>query len=175
MITDRFQPFRPCIASVETEEDSSSFSMDTPTLTSPPRPAGERATLTAFCASRPAPEEVEGVLKVLGFRLVFFLPADEANASMSDFLPPLPAQYHFEDEVGTCVVYLAGVDALCLADDEDDPKERTPHRYPPHASRFWLIPGGRDLVARRVRGPLAVTWALRWQELSEEEHIEEAA
>lgn len=144
-------------------------------LTGVSRSTGEPQTLTAFCASCPEPAEVERLLQDLGFHLAFFLPADKANASMSDYLPPLAAQYHFEDEIGTSVAYLAGVDAACLADDKDDPEEPVRYRYPPHASRFWLIAGGRELVVWRVRDALAVRWNLRWLELNVVEPVEEAA
>jgi hypothetical protein len=135
----------------------------------------EPKTLTAFCASCPEPIAVERVLKALGFRLVFFLPADITNASLIENLPPLPAQYHFEDEVGTAVAYLAGIDSPSLADDEDDPEERANYRYPPHASRFWLTAGGRELVVRRVRDALAAKWNLHWLDLDAAESVEDAA
>lgn len=135
----------------------------------------EPKTLTAFCLSRPEPEEVEKVLQNLGFHLSFFLAADETGTPANSNLPPLPAQYHFEDEVGTYVTYLAGVDAPCLADDEDDPEEYTRYRYPPHASRFWLIPGGHELVTFRVRDTLAALWMLSWLELSEDQPAHKAA
>src|SRR5437879_2061202 len=88
-------------------------------------PTEEPKTLTAFCANRPEPEEVEKVIRGLGFHLSFFPAADEADTSTNGNLPPLPAQYHFEDEIGTYMVYLAGVDTPGLADDEDDPGEHT--------------------------------------------------
>ena len=136
---------------------------------------GEPKTLTAFCASCPEPEEVEKALQNLGFHLSFSLAADEDDASTNGNLPPLPTQYHFEDEVGTYVIYLAGVDVPCLADDEDVPEAHTTYRYPLHASRFWLTPGGHVLVAFRVRDTLADLWTLNWQELGENQPVQKAA
>lgn len=129
-----------------------------------PGPGSSQGTLTAFCATCPEPEAVTRFLQGLGFHLAFFLAADKVDTAMAD-LPPLPAQYHYEDEVGTCVEYLAGTDIPCLADDENDPQEITHSRYPPHASRFWLTPGGHELVTRRVRDALAEAFSLRWQEV----------
>lgn len=138
-------------------------------------PTREPQTLTAFCTSCPKPEEVEKILQNLGFRLSFFLSASSADTSTNSSLPPLPAQYHFEDEIGTYITYLAGVDVPCLADGEDDPEQRKVYRYPLHASRFWLTPGGRELAARQVRDTLSIAWALNWQGLREKQPIEEAA
>lgn len=128
--------------------------------------------LTAFCASRPEPEKVAQLLRSLGFRLVFEMAEDRTCAATRRRLPPLPAQYHFEDAIGTGVIYLAGPDFISLADDEDEADEVSENeddlvrsRYPAHASRFWLIAGGRELVSRRVRDVLAKHWDLTWQDL----------
>src|SRR5258708_16415020 len=75
-------------------------------------------TLTAFCATCPDPAEVSHLLQGLGFHLVFFMPADTSGEYMAD-LPPLPAQYHYEDAVGTRIEYLAGADTPCLDDEEN--------------------------------------------------------
>jgi hypothetical protein len=130
-----------------------------------PGPEQDHETITAFCATCPEQDTLTALLQGLGLRLVFSLAADDA-AVMAD-LPPLPAQYHYEDEVGTRVEYLAGEDLPCLADDEDDPQEMTRYRYPPHASRFWLTPGGQELVTRRVREALATAFHLRWQVMAD--------
>ncbi len=129
--------------------------------------------LTAFCATRPEPTAVAQMLQELGFHLAFFLAADDTDAAAK--LPPIPAQYHYEDEVGTNVAYLAGVDWPCLADDDDEPEMPSCYRYPVHASRFWLTPGGRELVTRRVRDALAVAWDLSWQDLCAVQPIVDAA
>src|SRR5262249_47411148 len=139
-----------------------------------PGPDAVQETVTAFSATCPEPEEVTSLLQGLGFHLAFFLAADDANTAMAD-LPPLPAQYHYEDEVGTRVEYLAGVDIPCLADDEEEPVAPVRYRYPPHASRFWLTPGGRELVTRRVRDALDAAFNLRWQELLTGQPMEGAA
>ncbi len=128
-----------------------------------PGPEQDQEPLTAFCAICPEPGEVTALLQGVGLHLDFFLEADDADTE----LPPLPAQYHYEDEIGTRVAYLAGTDIPCLADDEDDPQQMTRYRYPPHASRFWLTPGGSELVTRRVQEALATAFHLRWQELLE--------
>jgi hypothetical protein len=117
------------------------------------------------------------LLQPLGFRLSLFLPADERNPSLLE-VPPLPSQYHYEDECGTQVLYLAGVDQPCLADDEEEDEGdiglRWKH-YPVHASRFWLVPGGQDLATKRVQDALADAWALCWQDLHLVEAQAEAA
>lgn len=129
------------------------------------RQQDERGDLTAFCASCPDPTEVARVLHDLGFHLAFSLPADETNAAMRDFLPPLPAQYHFEDQVGTSIVYLAGVDSPRLADEGDEPAASvsSPSHYLPHASRFWLSEENREPDIGRVRETLAAQWGFRWR------------
>lgn len=126
--------------------------------------AGQQS-LTAFCATCPAPAEIERLLEPLGLRLVWFLAADDTAISQHD-LAPLPAQYHYEDDIGTSVVYLAGQDAAFLADDEEEPVTRGRVRYPPHASRFWLVPGGRESVSRQVREALASAFGLSFLDLA---------
>ena len=65
--------------------------------------------LEAFCHSCPDPQEVITFLKQLGLRLDF---------QMEAFLPPvysplaeLPAQFHFADDSGMSLIYLAGEDS----------------------------------------------------------------
>ncbi len=148
--------------------------MDT-ALISPRTPGSgnTQSILTAFCATRPEPTAVAQVLQKLGFHLAFFLAADDTDTSAK--LPILPAQYHYEDEMGTSVAYLAGVDWPCLADDDDEPEMPSCYRYPLHASRFWLTPGGRELVNRRVRDALAAAWDLCWLDQRAVQPIEDAA
>ncbi|HEU5380765.1 MAG TPA: hypothetical protein VFV38_35525 [Ktedonobacteraceae bacterium] len=135
---------------------------------------GDQQDLTAFCATCPQPAEVERLLEPLGLRLVFFLGADDTITAQRD-LAPLPAQYHYEDAIGTSVAYLAGKDSPGLADDEEQPAGRVSVRYPVHASRFWLVPGGQELATRRVREALATAFDLRWLNLRQVEAAEDAA
>src|SRR5947209_18482926 len=77
--------------------------------------------LTAFCATCPAAEEVTEVLTPLGFALVYQMESDEDQAYLH--LAPLPAQFHYRDNQGAEVIYLAGV-------DQEDAQPA-----PPHATR----------------------------------------
>lgn len=129
--------------------------------------------LTAFCASCPEPKEVEQVLEPFGLRQVFSLPADTTVSQAG--LPPLPAQYHYKDESGTSVQYLAGVDSPCLADDDDEPIASSRYHYPKHASRFWLTPGGNELTARRVQDTLTSAFGLAWLNQSAGKPLHDAA
>jgi hypothetical protein len=133
--------------------------------------AGNQEKLTAFCATCPEPVVIAQCLEELGLRLDFSLPAQTTSAAT---VAPLPAQYHYEDEVGTRVAYLAGPDSPSLT-DEDEPEARCHRRYPAHASRFWLTPGGCELVTRRVRETLAVRFDLRWLVLDANDMMEGAA
>jgi hypothetical protein len=111
--------------------------------------------LEAFCHSCPEPEKVIMFLAQLGLRLDF---------QMEAFSPPehsqlaqLPAQFHFADEYGMSLIYLAG---------EDNATEDG-ERLPAHKSRFWAYPGGDaphfDWIIRRV----ALRWSLTWHHLSQ--------
>jgi hypothetical protein len=134
-------------------------------------PAGSDAkqqSLTAFCATCPEAAEVGRVLEEAGLHLVFWMAADDTATSQHD-LATLPAQYHYEDGIGTAVIYLAGKDAPGLANDGQKPVGRVSGRYPAHASRFWLIPGGRELVTRRVSEALSAAFGLRWLDLCQAE------
>lgn len=123
--------------------------------------AEPQSTITAFCAGCPDPQEVTRLLQGLGFHLVFSMPAEPTAAYVTG-LPPLPAQYHYEDSIGTRVEYLAGVDTPCLADEEDDGTLYAPYFFPPHLSRFWLTQGGQEFATIRARGALADAFGLRW-------------
>ena len=128
--------------------------------------------LTAFCIGRPSLEEVANVLHRLGFHLSFSLPPDKSDVSTTS---TLPAQYHFEDRVGTYVIYLDGTDTPCLAGQIGSAQRSTTYRYPPHNSRFWLAPGGRELVASHVKDSLAAEWSLYWRELGNERSVKRIA
>ncbi len=104
----------------------------------------------AFCAICPTAQEVISVLQALGFELTFHLDVDASPEY--EQVPPLPAQFHFQDKHGTEAIFLAGPDA----DLDGIP-------LPEHASRFWLYPGADAAAYRRVAHVLAVKWSLTWQ------------
>ncbi len=109
--------------------------------------------LTAFCATCPSGDEVTAILASLGFALVFQMKADNDQAYLH--LAPLPAQFHYRDDQGTEVIYLAGID---LEDNQP---------VPPHASRFWLYAGAEANAQEQVAQVLATAWALCWLPLDE--------
>jgi hypothetical protein len=116
-------------------------------------PALLTTDVTAFCSTCPAADEVTEALTLLGFALVFQLDADDNQAYLH--LAPLPAQFHYRNDHGTEVVYLAGVDQ-----EDEQPA-------PPHASRFWLYAGANANAQERAAEVLAATWSLRWFPLDE--------
>jgi hypothetical protein len=103
--------------------------------------------LEAFCATCPSAQEVTTVLQRFGFRLTFQM--DALTSPPSSATPALPAQFHYEDDQGTQVIYLAGHDT--------DPDGRW---LPPHASRWWIFAGGYPMVAKQVAHVLTSTWPL---------------
>ena len=105
--------------------------------------------LEAFCATCPSAEEVTSVLQTAGFALVFHM--DTVSSACKE-VPQLPAQYHYRDQHGNEVIYLAGPDR----DPDGVP-------LPEHASRFWMYPGADAGAAGRVAQVLAVKWSLAWQ------------
>ena len=109
--------------------------------------------LAALCATCPSAEEVTSVLQGLGFTLTFHL---DTVPSGCVGVPPLPAQYHFCDQCGSEVIYLAGHDA-----------NTDGVRLPDHASRFWIYPGADAGSARRVTHALAARWSLAWEAVSQ--------
>lgn len=106
--------------------------------------------LEAFCASCPAAQEVTNLLQVVGFEMTFHMDTDPSPAY--EQVPPLPAQFHFQDKHGTEVIFLAGPDAGLDG-----------IRLPEHASRFWLYPGADTATTRRVTKALARKWSLAWR------------
>lgn len=131
---------------------------------------------SAFCSICPSPEAVTDHLARFGLVLTYARPAEMAQDYLH--LPPLPAQYHYEDARGTQVMFLAGPDTSCLADDEGDEEvDLLPGRnsYPPHASRFWLIPGANELTTHHVQEALAARWAFHWYDPRHENATEHAA
>jgi len=106
--------------------------------------------LTAFCATCPPVERVTHALTSLGFHLTFEMAAPVRRPYLN--IPPLPAQYHYQDTHGTQVIFLAGMDT-----DLDG------QRLPPHACRFFAYPGADLAAFRRVTRSLAVLLAFSWQ------------
>ncbi len=109
--------------------------------------------LTAFCATCPPAGEVTAALTRLGFTLVFQMNADDDQPYLH--LARLPAQFHYRDQCGTEVIYLAGVDQ---GDEQPAPQ---------HASRFWLYAGANANSQEQAAEVLAATWSLRWFPLDE--------
>jgi hypothetical protein len=105
---------------------------------------------TAYCATCPSADEVTAVLAPLGFILVFEMNADDDQAYLH--LAPLPAQFHFRNDDGTEVIYLAGVDQA-----DEQPASR-------HAARFWIYAGADTGARERVTQLLSATWTLTWAE-----------
>ncbi len=109
--------------------------------------------LEAFCAICPTPQEVTNLLQAIGFALAFHM---DAILSACAGVPPLPAQYHYRDQRGNEVIFLAGRDA----DLGDIP-------LPEHASRFWLYAGADEQVVQWIAHVLAAKWSLTWCRLSQ--------
>lgn len=105
--------------------------------------------LEAFCHHCPKESDVTAILQTLGFRLAFqmgpFTPPESSD------VPALPPQYHYADQHGTEIVYLAG---------RDTPEDG--ERFPFHASRFWLWPGADAQAHARSATLLASTYHFRW-------------
>jgi hypothetical protein len=109
-----------------------------------------REELEAFCHSCPDPAEVKTFLKQLGLRLDF---------QMEAFAPPvysvlsaLPAQFHFADDSGMSLIYLAGEDSGA----EDGA------RLPVHKSRFWAYAGADSERFEQITRLVALQWSFRW-------------
>ena len=106
--------------------------------------------LEAFCHSCPEPQEVTAFLKQLGLRLDF---------QMETFAPPeysplaqLPAQFHFADDSGMSLIYLAG---------EDNAMEEG-ERLPIHRSRFWAYAGADAQHFERITQHVSLRWSFTW-------------
>jgi hypothetical protein len=111
--------------------------------------------LEAFCHSCPKPQEVITFLAQLGLRLDF---------QMEAFTPPeysplaqLPAQFHFADDSGMSLIYLAGEDSA-LEDYE---------RLPAHRSRFWAYPGADKERFEQITHLVALRWLFTWHSPSQ--------
>jgi hypothetical protein len=111
------------------------------------RPSDE---LEAFSLSCPEPQEVITFLRQLGLRLDF---------QMEAFAPPvysplaqLPAQFHFVDDSGMSLIYLAGEDSA-MEDGE---------RLPTHKSRFWSYAGADVQRFEQITQLVALRWSFTW-------------
>lgn len=103
--------------------------------------------LEAFCSTCPTVQEVTRFLQPMGFSLQFHMDAVPAQQGAM----PLPAQYHYEDNYGTQVLYLAGRD---YAGDN--------LAFPLHRSRWWVYPGSSQEICSNVVRCLALRWFLLW-------------
>jgi hypothetical protein len=106
--------------------------------------------LEAFCHLCTEPQEVIAFLKQLSLRLDF---------QMEAFVPPeyspleeLPAQFHFEDDSGMSLIYLAG---------EDSATEDYEH-LPAHKSRFWAYAGADAQRFEQITRLVALQWSFTW-------------
>ncbi|HEX7737000.1 MAG TPA: hypothetical protein VF458_19300 [Ktedonobacteraceae bacterium] len=105
--------------------------------------------LEAFSEHCPAASEVTAVLQTLGFRLSFHMQAVVPPESSA--IPALPPQYHYTDQYGTEIIYLAGRD-----------KPEDGERLPVHKSRFWLWPGANEQAHARAAALLAKAFHFQW-------------
>lgn len=125
--------------------------IQTATLTQP------LVNLSAFCATRPHPDEVKAFLRPLGFTLEFSMPATVYTTrrkprSLVPAIPILPAQYHYRDRYGTEIIFLAGKDASWQIGGT----------YPRHESRWWLYHGSSQYSYNFVKQELSAKWRLQW-------------
>jgi hypothetical protein len=115
--------------------------------------------LEAFCQACPPPEEVTAFLSLVGFRLVFQLPAYQPSATSE--VAPLPAQFHYERYDGMSVIYLEGPDR---AEDEGE-------RFPPHASRWWVYAGSNPSALGHLTRVLKLRWNCSWHHPSHDARV----
>jgi hypothetical protein len=113
-------------------------------------PGSPESSLLAFCPTCPLPAEVGEALAGLGFTLAFTM--EEQCFPAYSKTPPIPAQFHYRDEHGTEVIYLAGTDV----------GEEGEH-LPLHASRFWIYPGAQVTAAQLAAQFCATRWRLAWR------------
>jgi hypothetical protein len=110
--------------------------------------------LEAFCGICPDAQVVREQMRRLGFRLTFYLPSFRyPSQGKYDATISQPAQYHYGDDFGTEVIFLAGAD---MAEDRQS--------LPPHASRWWIYPGRAQTKVDAVKSTLTSCWLMQWQE-----------
>jgi hypothetical protein len=105
--------------------------------------------LEAFCHSCPQPYEVTDFLDTLGFTPGFEM---AARASHDQYVPALPAQYHYERDDGMSIIYLAGRDSPMQGE-----------HFPAHNSRFFAYAGADSAAFGWTTRAIAVKWNLAWQ------------
>ena len=115
--------------------------------TTTPQPATE---FEAFCPTCLPAEEVSALLAKVGLTLAFQMEAQDDLKTMVH-LPALPAQYHYKDNHGTEVIYLAGRDTALEGEV-----------FPFHASRFWLYPGADVQAFQLALSTLALSYQFTW-------------
>ena len=120
-----------------------------------------RDELEAFCLSCPDPEEVKIFLKQIDLRLDFQMEA--CAPSVYSELSELPAQFHFADDSGMSLVYLAG----------EDHATEVGERLPVHRSRFWAYAGADKERFEQMTRLVALQWSFTWH--SSEEAKQEVA
>jgi hypothetical protein len=104
----------------------------------------------AFCHSCPDPEEVKTFLKQFGLRLDFQMEA--CAPPLHSELSALPAQFHFADDSGMSLIYLAGEDTTMEVGE----------RLPIHKSRFWAYGGAAKECFERITQLVALRWSFTW-------------
>lgn len=118
--------------------------------------------MSAFCSTCPSLEAVTHLFAHFGLELTYSRPAEMVQEYLH--LPLLPVQYHYEDDWGTQVLFLAGSNHPNLASDDDREESAGSKSYSPYASRFWLIAGAQASVTRRVQEALTKEWRLCWHD-----------
>ena len=108
------------------------------------------AAMEAFCLTCPPAEDVTSLLQAYGFELAFHMDIDASPKY--EHIPPLPAQFHFQDKLGNEVIFLAGRDTNLDG-----------VQLPEHASRFWLYPGADRAAYHRVATLLSVRLSFAWR------------
>ena len=111
--------------------------------------------LEAFCPSCPEPGEVTAFLDTLGFTLSFTMGAVPTHDRK---VAPLPAQFHFEQDDGLCIIYLAGRDTPMSGE-----------HFPAHQSRFWAYAGAESATFDRITRALALKWGFTWQHAAQDD------
>jgi hypothetical protein len=81
------------------------------------------------------------------------MPVVRYGKRSGQLIPDLPAQFHYEDDHSTEVIFLAG----------KDHSARDEAYYPQHASRWWLYPGSSQYSYNLVLQSLSAKYSLSWK------------